>query len=50
MCWETDFELIYPDPDDIAEDQEEENEKRIKEGKNPINNYYEEGSEFRKTT
>jgi hypothetical protein len=50
MAWEQDFELIYPDPDDIAEDQEEANEDRIKEGLSPIYNYYEDGSEFRKIT
>lgn len=50
LCWEQDFELIYPDPDDIAEDQIEENEERVKNNLNPINNYYEQGSVFRKTT
>lgn len=50
LAWEDDFELIYPDPDDIQEDQEDENKERIKDGKDPINNYYESGSEFRKIT
>lgn len=50
MAWENDFELIYPDPDDVAEDQIKANEDRIKEGLAPIYNYYEAGSEFRKIT
>lgn len=50
LCWETDFELIYPDPDDIAKDQAEENESRVEKGLDPITNYYTPGSEFRKIT
>lgn len=49
MNWETDFELIYPDPDDIQEDQDEENIKRAEKGLPPLQ-YYEKGSVFRDTT